>query len=76
VKVAASQKSIAALTGINLGNYISLVEDNQIYMKNDFLQRVDENLETGTRTANMTHFQGGKIIDIGGSYKNKYAIVQ
>ena len=45
-------------------------------MKNDFIEHVDENLETGVLTANMGHFKGGKVVDIGGSYRNKYAIVQ
>ena len=45
-------------------------------MKNNFLPHVEENLETGVLTADLSGFQGGKIIDIGGPYRNKYAIVQ
>lgn len=45
-------------------------------MKNAFLDKVSEDLDTGVLTANMTGFNGGKILDIGASYRNRYAIVK
>jgi hypothetical protein len=45
-------------------------------MKNNFLPSVHEDLETGVLTADVSAFQGGNIVDIGGPYRNKYAIVQ
>jgi len=53
-----------------------LIEDNQVYMKNKFLKDESENLETGVFLANTSIFQGGEIIEMGGAYKNKYAIIK
>lgn len=64
-KVAASHGSVCAIT-----------EDNQVYMKNKFLKDESENLETGVFLANTSIFQGGEIIEMGGAYKNKYAIIK
>jgi len=51
-------------------------DDNQVYMKNDFLVRKFEDPHTGTALADFPQFSKGKIIDIGGSYNNKYVILQ
>ena len=45
-------------------------------MKNKFLTEDSENLETGVWTANTSVFKGGEILEMGGAYKNRYAIIK
>jgi len=52
-----------------------VTEDNQIYMKNAFVQHDDENINTGIRKVGNHIFGGGNILDIGGNYRNRFAIV-
>ena len=51
-------------------------EDNEIYMKNKLLKEESENLETGVFKASTEYFRGGNIVTLGGSYRNKYAIIK
>lgn len=44
-------------------------------MKNKLLKEESENLETGVFKATTSYFRGN-IVTIGGSYRNKYAIVR
>jgi len=54
----------------------SFKDDNLVYMKSDFLVRKFEDPHTGTALADFPLFSKGKILDIGGSYNNKYVILQ
>lgn len=45
-------------------------------MKNKLLKEESENLETGVFKASSEYFRGGNIVTLGGSYRNKYAIVK
>ena len=40
------------------------------------MEHIDENLDTGILTADISAFSGGRVVDIGGSYRNRYAIVE
>ena len=53
-----------------------LKENDEIYMKNNFVKHAHENIETGILKASDKLFDGGKILDIGGVYRNRYAIVK
>jgi len=79
-RVAASHGSVCAITGDLFLNklywFFFLLEDNQVYMKNKFLTEDSENLETGVWTANTSVFKGGEILEMGGAYKNRYAIIK
>jgi len=75
-KVVAGYKSFACVTGIFFLSISHLaVENNEIYFRHNFLQFQKENKDTGVQSADNSIFNGGQIIDIGGSYRNKYAIV-
>jgi len=52
-----------------------LTEENEIFQKNEFMPSKEENLETGIQTADLKDIKG-EIIDIGGVYRNKYALVR
>ena len=45
-------------------------------MKNEFLPLKEENLDTGILLADTKSFGDRKILDIGGTYRNRYAIVE
>jgi hypothetical protein len=52
-----------------------LTEDNKVFMKNAFVKHQHENIETGILTTDNSIFDGGNILDIGGKYRNRFAIV-
>jgi len=64
-KVTASYGTVAVIT-----------EDNYIYSKNPFVGNAEEDYKTGLFVADNSIFKGGDIIDIGGSYRNRFAIVK
>ena len=45
-------------------------------MKNDFVKHQSENIETGILMTDNIIFDGGKILEIGGIYNNRFAIVE
>ena len=45
-------------------------------MKNKFLKEESENIETGVFIGNTEVFGQGSIVDIGGTYRNRFAIVK
>jgi len=55
---------------------IAVGEDNRVYMKNSFLEKEFEDPYKGIEIADFTKYTKGKILDIGGTYSNKFAIVQ
>eukprot|EP01016_Furgasonia_blochmanni_P044116 TRINITY_DN6095_c0_g1_i3.p2 TRINITY_DN6095_c0_g1~~TRINITY_DN6095_c0_g1_i3.p2 ORF type:complete len:225 (+),score=68.31 TRINITY_DN6095_c0_g1_i3:756-1430(+) len=64
-KVAAAHRSAVAVT-----------EDNELYMKAKFVKHNTEDLSTGVLFADSSIFFGGDVVDIGGSYKNRFAIIK
>ena len=44
-------------------------------MKNDFVKHQNENIETGILETDNSIFNNGNILEIGGCYSYKYAIV-
>lgn len=56
--------------------FYNALDDNTVLMKNPFLPKRDEDFETGILTADTYAFEGGDILEIGGMYRNKYAIVK
>lgn len=62
--------------GAASGSVCAITEDNEIYMKNKLLKEESENLETGVFKASTEYFRGGNILTLGGSYRNKYAIIK
>eukprot|EP00828_Plagiopyla_frontata_P040521 TRINITY_DN5519_c0_g1_i2.p4 TRINITY_DN5519_c0_g1~~TRINITY_DN5519_c0_g1_i2.p4 ORF type:complete len:155 (-),score=36.96 TRINITY_DN5519_c0_g1_i2:21-485(-) len=65
LKIAAVSKAIGVLT-----------EKNEIYMKNDFVPHENEDQKTGVSKMKEGLFEGKQILEIGGAYKNRFAIVQ
>jgi hypothetical protein len=53
-----------------------LVENGAVYMKNEFMKSIHENLDTGVLTGVSDVFGGKEILKIGGGNKNRYAIVK
>jgi len=51
------------------------LEDGDIFMKNSFMRHTFEDSNTGILMGDPSDFGKGKIIDIGGGYNNRYAIV-
>lgn len=45
-------------------------------MKNKFLKEESENIETGVFVASTEAFGQGNILDVGGTYSNRFAIVK
>jgi len=65
-RVAATSKSVCAIT-----------TDNEVYMNNkNFMKEKEENLETGVFLADTSAFGSGNIIKMGGSFRNRYAIIK
>lgn len=64
LKIATASKSIGVLT-----------ERNEVYMKNDFAPHGTEDQKTGVSRMKEEVFGGKQILEIGGGYKNRYAIV-
>lgn len=62
--------------GAATGSVCAVTDENEIYMKNKYMKEESEDLETGIFKANTTVFKGGEILEIGGAYRNKYAIVR
>ena len=53
------------------------IADNEVYMSNkNFLKDREENLETGVFLAETSAFGSGEILKMGGSFRNRYAIVK
>ncbi len=50
--------------------------NNEIYMKNTFVQHKEENIETGIMKTDNSIFDKGDILEIGGIYRNRYAIIK
>ena len=64
----------------NLGTCFRCVviaaEDGKIYFKNRFVQEENENMSTGVQSATLARLFGdAKLLSIGGSYRNRYALV-
>jgi hypothetical protein len=45
-------------------------------MKNDFVKHQNENIDSGIFETDNSIFNNGEILEIGGMYHNKYAIVE
>ena len=45
-------------------------------MKNEFLKKSDSDMKVGVDIADTSIFNNAEILDIGGSYENKYLIVK
>ena len=76
-KVTASYGTVAVITGNRKMVYFWFVlEDNYIYSKNPFVGNAEEDYKTGLFVADNSIFKWGDIIDIGGSYRNRFAIVK
>lgn len=73
VKISASHRGVFVLTGI-LIHSIHL-EDNKIHMVNARLKTHENNIESGVGICDGELMFGGKVIDIGGNYRNKYVLV-
>lgn len=53
-----------------------VAKDGKLYFRRKFVENETEDLETGIMTADATKLFGkGEIIEIGGKYKNRYALV-
>ena len=61
---------------LNLKNICFWVEKNEIYMKNNFVQHKDENIATGILKTDNSIFENKDVLQIGGIYRNRYAIVK
>jgi len=70
-----TDKKVKAI-GACYGAVAVVLEDNTVLMKNQFLPKKDEDFETGVLTGDNSGFEGGDILQIGGTYRNKYAIVK
>lgn len=44
-------------------------------MKNDFIKHQKEDIDNGILETDASLFDNGKILEIGGMYNNRYAIV-
>jgi len=76
-KIGAAGSSIIAVAGKdNCLRLVYTLDDNKVYMKNKFLDPQDIDDYTGLETADFSTFVKGKILDIGGTYHNKFVIVQ
>lgn len=64
-RVAAASDSVGVVT-----------EDNQLYTKLNFVEDAELDINTGIGHVPSSFFNGGEILDIGGGYKNKFAIVR
>jgi hypothetical protein len=69
-------KSQSLLLWVYLGKCVNTIENGTVYMKNEFMKSIDENLETGVLTGVSDVFGGKEILKIGGGNKNRYAIVK
>ena len=45
-------------------------------MKNDYIHHSEENINTGIRKITNEIFDKREILEIGGNYRNRYAIVK
>ena len=59
-------------------NCIAVVtEEGNVYFKNNFADAHIEDLATGIKSTTVERlFNGGKVLAIGGKYKNRWAIVK
>lgn len=53
-----------------------LLEDNKLYTKLNFVEGADLDVNSGVGVVPSSFFNGGEILDIGGGYTNKFAIVR
>lgn len=65
-------KSIAA----TYNSVAVLLEDNTVLSHGVFLPNKDQDLNTGIVTGETKYFDGGEILEIGGPYTTRYAIVK
>ena len=79
-KIAAGKDSFVVVTSNYFSNikvWIFIIKaDNQVYMKNEFFKIRDYNIKVGVNIADNSIFGNAEILDIGGSYENKYLIVK
>ena len=50
-------------------------EKNELYFKNPYVQHKEENIATGIFKADNSIFENKEILQIGGTYRNRFAIV-
>jgi len=53
-----------------------ITEDNEVYANNIIIPDVDEDFKLDIYKFLPTSFNGGQVLDIGGQYTNRYAIVK
>eukprot|EP01016_Furgasonia_blochmanni_P055157 TRINITY_DN9180_c0_g2_i3.p1 TRINITY_DN9180_c0_g2~~TRINITY_DN9180_c0_g2_i3.p1 ORF type:complete len:449 (-),score=135.74 TRINITY_DN9180_c0_g2_i3:261-1607(-) len=63
--VGACHNSVAAVT-----------QDNRIYMYNEFVQPKALEYNAPAWYADNSYFNGGEILSVGGSYRNRYAVIK
>lgn len=70
---------ISKITSVGVcHNCIAVVtEEGNVYFKNNFADAHIEDLSTGIKSTTVERlFNGGKLLAIGGKYKNRWAIVK
>lgn len=79
-KISASHDSVALLLGKDrvqyLYNIIFLIDNNNVLTHFTFLPFKDQDLQTGLLHADTSFFEGGEILELGGPYRTRYAIVK
>lgn len=77
-RLALPEEVVGKVTSVTAGyrSIAVLTDDNQIYMRNKYVNHHQENIDTGIFQADASKLFDGRVIKMGGQYRNHYAIVE